>query len=335
MRARDLRSRINWNADGDARFCDILEYFTSEWIMEAKLDGCRVRLRLGELSNRVTSARRSKRTSNYTDRSDNFPHLRDAVVPALSDTVIEGELLAPGPMLQTHTGTWTDSLLNASVALTNSNPLGAALTQERFGKAQFHAFDVLAFKNIPVLDLPLRQRRDLLVYITATISSHHPESQVSPVPRLPSCAASIDHFVARGYEGVVIKHEESTYEIGKRSKRWLKAKPFSSADAFICGYSPGLHGNAGKVGSLDVAVRRKDGSDRPVAQLGNLSASFRQEISAGDGSLRQEFYGLVVEFSAQGLTKSGRARHGSMIRVRPDKSPDECTEDQLHGFPKV
>jgi bifunctional non-homologous end joining protein LigD len=219
--------------------------------------------------------------------------------------------------------------------LTNSNSSGSVRTQERFGKAQFHVFDILARRDDATLHLPYNARRQLLVDVIGDLRARYPDCQIILVPQLPSSAHSITQSLASGYEGVMIKSKHGPYEPGKRSKHWYKVKSFWSADAFICGYAPGMSGNAGQVGSLEVGVIRVDGSIRPVAKLGNLSAVFRSAISAADGSLRPDCYGMVVEFSAQGLTKSGRARHGSMMRIRPDKSADECLEDQLNGFPSV
>jgi ATP-dependent DNA ligase len=326
MKARDLRRRINWAAAESLKFVDIEEFFTSEWIIEPKLDGCRVRMIFGATSNAIWSS---------VDRSTNFPHFRDAIVLEDSQTILDGELLAPGPVIRTHTGNWTDSLLNASVALTNSNPVGSVETQERFGKAKFHAFDILAYRRTSVIEMPYIERRKLLVDVVLRLCARHPDCQVTVVPQHVSRETSITRSLAAGHEGVVFKRLQGPYEPGKRSKHWYKAKRFNSADAFICGYSPGTKGNSGKVGSLEVAVMCVDGSVRPVARVGNLDGAFRTAISASDGSLKKVWYGAVIEFSAQGLTKSGRARSASMIRVRPDRTSESCLEDQLHGFPSV
>ena len=336
MRARDLRSEIDWTALGFSRFAPIARYFTDEWVMEPKLDGVRVRLHLGESTNSLITGRRSVKTFAYTNRSDNFPHLRDALVPELAGTTLDGELLAPSGRIRSHTGTWTDSLLNASVALCNSNPGDSVRTQVFFGKAQFFAFDVLTMKGSSAIQrLPLEVRRQRLRVAVDMLRLEYPGCAVHLVPQLPSNAGSIERSIKLGFEGVMVKRLSSPYQPGKRSQHWLKVKSFSTADAFVCGYNPGKNGNAGLVGSLDLAVRRLDGTDHPVAQVGNLSHEMRVAISADGGTLKPEFFGTVIEFSCQGLTKSGRARHASMVRIRPDKVANDCGEDQLDGFPNV
>jgi bifunctional non-homologous end joining protein LigD len=326
MKASDLRSQIDWSATGASRFSGITEYFSSGWIMEPKYDGARLRVEFGSLTNQVRSS---------VDRAGNFPHLASAVVPALRNTVLEGELLAPSRVLETHRGTWTNSLLNASVALVNSNPVGSVLTQRRFGKAQLHVFDILSCQGVLTLELSLAERRQLLESVVTEVKAVHPGCEIHLIPQLSSSAASIESSVASGHEGVMIKYLSSRYLPGKRTKWWFKAKSFSTAEAFICGYAPGKNGNLGQVGSLNLAVERENGSVRPCAQVGNLSADLRATLTAPDGSLRPECYGMVVEFSCQGLQKSGRARHASLVRLRPDKTADECFEGQLDGFPSV
>lgn len=335
MKAKDLKADIDWAAKGADRFRKITSYFNDNWVMEPKLDGCRLRLFLGATANSMNSGRRSVKTFAYSNRSDNFPHLRDAVIPALNGTIIDGELLAPNSRIQTHTGLWTDSLLNASVALVNAKPAGSVATQERFGKAEFHVFDVMMCQGVSTHDLPYHQRREVLELVVEKLQDAHPGCNVRLVPQYESADYAIENALALGYEGVMIKSKNGHYQPGRRSSEWLKVKAYSSADAFVTDWAPGESSNAGLVGSLDLSVVEADGTYRAVAQVGNLTAAMRREISAPDGSLKPEFYGTVIEFQAQGLGKNGRARHAHMTRLRPDKDLNQCGVDQLEIFAKV
>ena len=104
---------------------------------------------------------------------------------------------------------------------------------------------------------------------------------------------------------------------------------------FIVGYKPGANGRSGKVGSVEVAVTDEKGAPLAVASLGNLDEELQDAMSAEDGSLKQEWYGVCVEWLAQGLNKNGRARHAHLVRIRPDKTPQDCTKDQLSVFARV
>jgi ATP-dependent DNA ligase len=322
MKARDLSRE------------DLSPYFSPAYVAEPKLDGCRLRLVLGDFSNSAVTGRRSVRTFACSRRDDNFPHLRDALAPDIAGTVLDGELMAPSSCIQTHTGNWTDSLLNASVALVNSGPEGARETQRRFGPAQLHVFDVLRLRGECVMSLSYDQRRELLEQVAARLLELHPDCGVRLVPQLEPSPDVVRQAIEQGYEGVVIKRRSSLYVPSARNGGWFKVKARSTADAFICGYSPGTRGNEGLVGSLELAVMTDQGP-RPVAQVANFGAGLRRALTAPNGSLREECLGVVVEFEAQGIGKHGRARSAQLVRIRPDKRPEDCAAEQLELFARV
>jgi ATP-dependent DNA ligase len=264
--------------------------------------------------------------------------------------------MAPTGRIQTHTGLWTNSMLNASVALVNAKPAGSVATQKRFGTAKFFVFDILfTAGGESVQHLPYAQRRVLLETVVADIQAAHPDCGIHLVPSLPATVDTIKSSLDLGFEGVVIKSKAGTYKPGKRGPEWLKVKVMSTADAFVVGYAPGENGNDGFVGSLEVAVLTREPGDlanpnvqpvsrdadgvmvyrRAVGQVGNLTDEYRKSITAPDGTLKQEIYGTVVEVMAQGLGKNGRMRHAHLVRLRPDKAAFDCWDDQLEVFVSV
>jgi bifunctional non-homologous end joining protein LigD len=357
MKAQDTKKLVKLSADGPD-YSGIAHLLTDQFVAEPKLDGARMRMFVGLTGSTLNTGRRSVRTYRYTDRSANFPHLSRVGHRDLAGVVLDGEIIAPQAKIQTHTGTWTNSLLNASVALCNSNPVGSVATQRRFGKAQFWVFDVLvAPGGESVQHLPYEQRRVLLEKIVELVGALYPDlPELQVVPQLSATEESIRESMLAGFEGVMLKRRSSKYEAGKRSHHWWKVKTMSTADGFVVGYNPGENANSGLVGSLNLAVdlgpvpqSGRLGENellfdapsgqkhvaRAVAQVGNLTEAMRREISAPDGSLKPEYYGIVVEWVAQGLGKNGRARHAHMVRIRPDKGPEDCGEDQLEIFPAV
>lgn len=355
MKCKDLKPLIQWGAASP--FAGLGVHLGPAYVAEPKLDGCRMFLVLGGERNAVLSGRRSVTTFAASDRSDNFPHLRDAVVDRLADTVLDGEILAPVFRLQTHTGNWTDSLLNASVALCNSKPAGSVATQERFGKARLNVFDVIRVKGNDVMHLSYTDRRKLLEAVVGELRGDHPDCQVVLVPQMEATAENIERAIAAGYEGVVIKSTGSTYKPASRSGGWYKVKTMSTADAFITGYVPGENSNTGKVGALCLSVLQPAteadflaSTDRKcwverggawyrkveVARVGNLTDLYREAVTdMATGGLKPELHGQVIEFMGQGVTKEGRVRHPHMLRLRPDKDLWGCQIDQLDVFPRV
>lgn len=344
MKAKDLKASIAWDApDSATRYAGIAKYLTPAYAAEPKLDGCRMRMFLGATGNTLNTGRRSVTSFGYISRSDNFPHLRDAAVESLAGTILDGEIMSPCSKIQSSsTSVWTDSILNASVALVNSGPAKSVATQARFGRAIYWVFDVLAVNGTNVQEESYDDRRGMLAMIVEVLQAEHPECQIRMVPSFDANVETIEESLKSGFEGVMLKVRTGTYQPGKRSANWLKVKTFSSADAFVVGWTPGESSNTNLVGSLDLAVMEEfmDGGTmvrrhRPVAQVGNLTDEFRKAVTAEDGSLRADFYGTVIEFLGQGIGKNGRVRHAHMVRIRPDKVAGDCLADQLDIFPRV
>jgi ATP-dependent DNA ligase len=367
MKARDLNNVIDW-ADIQG---SIGSWLGPGFTMQPKLDGVRLRLFMGKAANSMNSGRRSVKTFAYVRRDDNFPLLRDAVVPELAGTVLDGELLAPSSRLQTHTGNWTDSLLNASVALTNSNPVDSVRTQRRYGWCTFHVFDVLYVNGESVMGEPFLNRYAYVRKIVNAIKRRYPDCPIGLVPNWPSTPESLLRSLEEGYEGVVIKLDRSTYAPGQRNgggpprgggsrptAGWAKVKQTATIDACVCGFNEGERGtaNEGLVGSLNLAVYRPASPveahsggtvdiggvphvEQPVAQVGNLREDWRRAISQrGPGGmvlLDPDVYGTVIEFKAQALGKNMRARHAGMLRLRPDKAATECLASDLEAFSRA
>lgn len=308
-------------------------YFDKTYVAEPKFDGARMMMILGSTENMVVSPRRSVKTFAATSRTDNFPHFRDAVVPTLAGTILDGELLAPSPKLPTKGG-FTDSILNASVALVNQGAAGAVSIQQRYGLARFYAFDVTMMLGEDIKGADYDERREVLEVVVAELRNRYPSLPIELVNQYPVTEGVIAAAIEDGYEGVVIKNRHTTYRPGSRSGGWYKVKQLSTADGFITGWETGKGSNAGKVGSVEVSVYR-DGDIIAVAQVGNLTDELRDLMTSPSGSLRAEWYRQVLEFAGQGITKGGKVRHPRLVRLRPDKSPLDCQADQLDGWTRV
>lgn len=333
MKAKNLQELVDPTLNNP--YSRLSQYYGSHMSLEPKYDGCRMMVLLGDEVNQIYSPRRSVKTFGASLRTDNFPHLRDDVLDGMAETLLDGELLAPGPRIQTHTGTWTDSLLNASVALCNSNPVSSAATQAKFGLATFVAFDVLNVQGNSVMTLTYSDRRGMLESIIATMQTVYPYTRFRISPRYEASSEGITTAIDAGYEGVVLKSNISAYKPGSRSGGWYKIKTLSSADGFVTGWEPGKGSNDGKVGSLEISVYDSGGDAVIVAQVGNLTDAMRNEITAPDGSLQEWVYGMVVEFAGQGMTKGFKVRHPRLMRLRPDKIERECLKDQLTSWTRV
>jgi ATP-dependent DNA ligase len=200
---------------------------------------------------------------------------------------------------------------------------------------RYIAFDLLAFEDDVLLDLPLEARRPLLEKL--------PGIELTPQVRT---AAEADRWLHTG-EGVVAKEVACPYRPGERVGM-VKIKRVRTIDAVVMGWRPGKL--EGTVGSLILGLYDEAGNLREVGHSSGFKAAEKRDLVArlgpyetgetgsGDPSrwrpdhelqwikLRPE---LVVEVTFDHVS-DGRIRHGTKVqRWRDDKRPAECTIDQL------
>ncbi len=200
--------------------------------------------------------------------------------------------------------------------------------------ARFVAFDLLAFDDDSLLELPYEDRRAAL--------ERFPGVEITPAVRT---AAEAEPWLHAG-EGVVAKELAAPYRPGERTGM-VKVKRVRTIDAVVMGWRPGKAENT--VGSLILASTTRPGAARGRALLrlqGRREARAREKLApyatgetgSGDPSrwrpdhelvwhrLRPE---LVVEVTFDHVS-DGRIRHGTKVqRWRDDKPPEACTIDQL------
>ena len=203
--------------------------------------------------------------------------------------------------------------------------------------ARFIAFDVLSVDDEVLLEAPQRERRARLEALVA------PPVDLAPVVATPEEAEQWLHTA----EGVIAKQTEAPYRPGDRVGM-LKIKRVRTIDAVVRGWRPGKA--EGTLGALILGLYGEDGELREIGHSSGFTAKEKRELPArlaefetgerGSGepsrwsqgrdlewiALRPE---LVVEIAFDHMS-NGRIRHNAkVLRWRDDKSPRDCTLDQL------
>lgn len=155
-----------------------------------------------------------------------------------------------------------------------------------------------------------------------------------------------EKIVKFGLEGVIAKKVDSKYEVGRRSENWIKIKKSNTIDCIIVGWLEGEGKRKGYFGSLILALKSKNN----LVHIGQVGTGFDDEfISSFYNELRKieidrlnllnkgdfkrkvhwvkPIYVCEVEFLE--LTKDKKLRAPVFLRLRDDKSVDECTFGQL------
>jgi bifunctional non-homologous end joining protein LigD len=202
-------------------------------------------------------------------------------------------------------------------------------------------FDLLFYDGIDYTGLPYLARRERLEELELA-------GQRWMVPpsfgdgRATESAARENHL-----EGVVAKRTDSVYLPGIRSPEWIKVKFDRTGDYVVGGWRSG----ARKLGGLLVGVPTPDGlafrgrvggGIGAVAEkdlLSRLEPLARRDSPFASGAVpREDAKGahwvdpsLVIEVRYGNRTPDGRLRFPRFLRVRDDKSPAECAEEDEDG----
>jgi bifunctional non-homologous end joining protein LigD len=202
-------------------------------------------------------------------------------------------------------------------------------------------FDLLRYDGISLLELPYSARRERL----EDLELAGPHWMVPPtfLDGAATAAAARENRL----EGVVAKRLGTPYLPGLRSPDWIKVKFDRTGDYVIGGWRSGVR----KLGGLLVGVPGPDGllfrgrvgggigaeSERELLSV--LAPLATRESPFADGAVpREDARGahwvspmLVVEIRYGNRTPDGRLRFPRFLRLRPDKSPAECVEEDDDG----
>jgi ATP-dependent DNA ligase len=215
----------------------------------------------------------------------------------------------------------------------------------------FILFDLLATADgESLLDQPLVQRRTGLEAFYQSVRSHD-ALRLSPFTRNLDEARGWLETTGGALDGVIAKRLDGVYEPDERAM--LKVKKQRTADCVVGGFRYerkgrlvgslllGLYDDAGKLDHVGFTTATLRDLDRkalteqlerlvePPGFTGNAPGGpsrWSTERSGEWQPLRPE---LVVEVRYDHVT-GGRFRHGTrFLRWRPDKSPRQCTFDQI------
>lgn len=284
------------------------------WSFEGKWDGYRLLVDAdhGAVALRSRSGR---------DVTKEFPQL-DSVAAGLADhhVVLDGEVVA----------------LNAD-GVPSFNEMQ---NRVRATRVEFWAFDLLYLDGRSLLRAKYADRRKLLETL-GTVG----DLVVPPV--LPGDGPeALEYSRKHGWEGVVAKKRDSSYQPGRRSASWVKDKHWNTQEVVIGGWRVGEGGRSSGIGALLMGIPGPDGlrfagrvgtgfTDRELAALKKTLAPLHTDESPFQPKLpAREARGvtyveptLVGEVRYSEWTPDDRLRQSSWRGLRPDKKPSEVVRE--------
>jgi len=321
------------------------------WLFEPKWDGFRA-IVFRDRDRFFIQSRDLKPLDRY------FPELEASFRPSLPERcVVDGEIVIVGAR-----GLDFDALqMRLHPAASRVRKLAAETP------ASFVAFDLLAEGDRDLRSLPQAERRLLLerALAGATAGVH-----LTPCRRERSVAAEWFHrFEGAGLDGVMAKHESTTYQPGKRAM--VKVKHARTADCVVAGFRWHKQGPGTLVGSLLLGLHDDDGTLHHVGVTSSFTMDARRRLAQeleplrkdalashpwrhwaemGDGTQRvpgaQSRWSAGKDLSWEPLRvervcevkydhlQGDRFRHAAVfLRWRGDKGPADCRYDQLEVTP--
>lgn len=179
-------------------------------------------------------------------------------------------------------------------------------------------FDCLMYGGQPVFEDDLDTRWE-------TLKMHFGEDLVAKMIEVNTQEEFLtvyEEAIEGGFEGVIVKDPNLSYDFGARSKGWLKYKPpMIDVDVIVTGATMGTGKRTGVYGAYDIAV--KDGDN--LVSLGKVGSGFTDEDLT---FLTQEYNrlgagNLIIEVKGDILTKNESGDYGlrfpRYVKYRDDK----------------
>mgnify|MGYP002682219799 FL=1 len=287
--------------------------------MEVKYDGARIQVhKSGEILKIF-----SRRLENVTDAlPEIFSELKVTLLP--EDIICEGEVVAYKDgkiapfqyVLRRLRRKYQISELSEKIPL------------------KLFLFDCLLIENKSLIDLPLKERRNILISsIKESKIVRIAENIVSKDPF--EVKEFYDKSVNEGHEGIIIKDYLSQYQPGARGKKWLKIKrTLETLDLVIIGAEWGEGRRKKWLSSLLLGIRDEEGSFLPIGKVATgLSDELFNEITEQLTPLILEENGktvtlvpkIVVEVLYDEMQHSPKYESGfalrfpRVLRIRDDK----------------
>jgi len=300
---------------------EILECHRNRTAFEYKYDGARIQIhKLGDTV-RIFSRRLSDVTAS-------IPEIAILVKRAVAGkrALLEGEVIAidgdgkPLPfqdLMRRFRRTHDVAVTTAKIPL------------------QLHLFDILLLDDDELIDRRYAERREILERVVhgAFLAPRLVSSDEAEIRSLFKKA------LAEGHEGLMAKALDSTYEVGKRGKKWFKLKKAETLDVAIVAADWGYGRRTGWLSNYHLAVRDEETGELLVVGKtfkGLTDTEFRemtkklQQLKSSETEFTVSVKpAVVVEVAYDEIQRSPHYRSGFALRfaritrIRDDKSIED------------
>jgi DNA ligase-1 len=281
--------------------------FPEEWQAERKWDGIR-----GQFIKRNNEIFVWTRGEELV--TDKFPELDQLKTILMDGFVLDGEILP----------------------FKDGKPLAFQKLQTRIGRKSVSkkileevpvilmAYDLLEYEGKDIREFPLKERRKLLEKLVETIQS--PTIQISeliPFTDWNEVAIARDHSRTFNTEGLMLKHQKSTYQSGRKRGDWWKWKVNPLTIDAVLLYAMQGHGRRANLFTdytfavwkdEDLVTFTKAYSGLTDAEFVEVDRFVKQNTIERFGPVRSVKPELVFEIAFEGIAESPRHKSGIALR---------------------
>jgi bifunctional non-homologous end joining protein LigD len=297
------------------------------WAYEFKWDGVRAIAAVSGDGQRLYARSGVEITAAYPELASLPGQLADRPDP-VGDVLLDGEVVSL-------TGTGQPSF-TALAERMHVRDRHKAARLAAAAPVTYMIFDLLRLRGTDLTGRPYRERRAAL----DGLGLGGPRWAVPPT--FPDGPATYQAAGEHGLEGVMAKRVDSVYRPGVRSPDWVKVKLEVTGDFVVGGWRPG----ARRIGGLLVGVPGPEGRLSYRGRVGGgIGAAAERALLAeleplrtdaspfAAGMPREDARGaiwvrprVVVEVKYGQRTPDGRLRFPRLLRLRPDKPPEEVDD---------
>ncbi|MHB8069281.1 MAG: non-homologous end-joining DNA ligase [Desulfobaccales bacterium] len=285
-----------------------------DWLFEVKWDGYRA---IAE----IQDSRVSLYTRNQISLNKKYPPITESLRKLGSTAVLDGEIVV------------VDEQGRANFQMLQNYQKSGS------GHLLYYVFDLLFLQGHDLTHLPLHRRKELLKKILPA------DQHLKFSDHIRGEGVLFFQVVKKkGLEGIVAKHSQSPYLMGRRSRQWLKIKTQLTQECVIAGFTA-PKGRRKYFGSLVLGVFAGEELIYVGHSGGGFAAENLQEISGrlqplirqkcpfkieppANGPVTWVKPELVCEVACAGWTADGLMRHPVFSRLREDKTAREVVREE-------
>lgn len=290
--------------------------------IEEKYDGYSYLSRDGRFfSKSLSSAQGSK--GQPIDKSDRIPHLTSIMqeVWKQCQADLHGELYSYGGI--------SDDVTRVMGCTAEEAQRRQAQALEKNGHAgllHYMLIDIRSIFGKSLINEPHRIRRAILEYVYHKFIKPidiHGYIQLAESFNMNDPKEVFRNIVTRGGEGIIIKREDALYIPNKKpANNWIKGKKKITHDVVMIGFNKGTGKNSNLFGS----IRFGHYVDGKLIECGNCSSGLSDEMRQYIYEHGDEMVERKQVFEIEAIQQSIKSfRNAVFLRLRDDKSADECT----------